>query len=338
VFTIRHIMKVLVTGATGRVGRTLIPQLLECGHTLRCLAISREDAEALEPYKVEVVVGDLDDFQRVLEAVSGVEVIYHLGALLPAASKDPFTLYRVNVTGTFHVLEASARQPVGSIRRFIFASTDAVYPVRVPAYLPVDENHPRGANIFYGATKVLGEELCFAYHRQYHIPVVCCRFAFVIGVGEILRKDYFWFFLSRMLGMFRAQKGSSPEIDRSVEILEKLWDGEDRLLVPRDAQGVPYRAHPVDIRDLVQGLLLAAERDSAIGECINLAGPAAFSLDEAIRYASERTGIPWVEARLPAPPLNYEISIAKARSLLGYEPEYDVFRMIDAAVAAEPSG
>jgi hypothetical protein len=54
-------------------------------------------------------------------------------------------------------------------------------------------------------------------------------------------------------------------------------------------------------------------------------------MDKAVRYASEHTNIPLVEANLPAPPLNYEISISKARGLLGYRPEYDVFRMIDNA-------
>jgi len=324
-------MKILVTGASGRVGKNLVTKLVEENHKVKCLVISEKEAEKLKGLKVDIIYGNLTDFKTLIEAIKEVEIVYHLGALLPGVTGDPSSLFDVNVKGTFNILEATAKYG-DKIERFIFASTDDTYPVLSPLYLPVDENHPQIPNSLYGASKLIGEKLCFTYQRQYGIPVVCCRFAFVIGIGEILDPNYFLFFLSKMIEIFRSQREQSQEIDRSFQILEKLWNGKDKLLIPYDKSGRPYRVHPVDVRDLVKGLVLAMEKESAKGESFNLAGPASFSFDEAIKYVSHATGIPYLEVELPAKPINYEISISKSKGMLGYNPQYDVFAMIDSAI------
>jgi len=75
-------------------------------------------------------------------------------------------------------------------------------------------------------------------------------------------------------------------------------------------------------------------KKEALGETFQLAAPAAFTWEEAIPYLAKKLNLPWVEAKLAgATPTFYEFDLSKGRRLLGYEPSYDIFRMIDEGLA-----
>src|SRR5258708_11531608 len=118
-------MKILVTGATGRVGSRLVPALLDAGHRVRILVRQQQDeiANRLISQGAEQVIGDIMKPDSLREAFSDIDVVVHLAAFF--RSQDANMIHDVNVNGTRHVAEAALR--ANEQMRFIFASTNLVY-------------------------------------------------------------------------------------------------------------------------------------------------------------------------------------------------------------------
>src|SRR5205823_5576859 len=94
-----------------------------------------------------------------------------------------------------------------------------------------------------------------------------------------------------------------------------------------------YKKHIADVRDIVHGCVCALGKQGALGEIIQLAGPRPFTWDEAIACLSKLLAIPSIELTLPGAPTFYEFDLTKARRLLEFQPQYDITRMIEDAVA-----
>lgn len=319
-------MRVLVTGITGRIGANLAAALVERGHHVRGLVWARDARVAkLEGLGVELEYGSLTEPADVDRCAASMEVIYHLGGAFQGGG--PFTTdeyFEINVRGTYLMLEAARREhAAGTLRQILFASTDALYDKYVPGGMtePIHPDRtPREPKGWYALSKSMGEELCAGYARTYKLPVTVLRFANVMGAGEIAKFPQFY--LSRL--------------KESHKDLAPLWEqsgGEERLVIVRDERGRAWRKHMVDVRDIVGGALAALDNPKAIGETFQLAAPAAFTWDEAVPYLSEKLGIPYVDATSRGMPTYYEYDIEKVRTLLGYEPQYGIERMIDDAVA-----
>ena len=167
-------MLVLVTGATGRIGSHLTRALVEAGHTVRALVVPGDPrAAALDGPGVEQVVGRLESLDAVTAAARGVAAVYHLGGALTSRGNTDEEFFEYNVRGTFNLLMA-VRDQAPRLRRFVYASSDAVYfcgGTHGACYLPIDEAHPRIPGTIYGASKVCAEELCLSFWRGYAIPV-----------------------------------------------------------------------------------------------------------------------------------------------------------------------
>jgi len=312
-------MRILVTGITGRIGGNLAASLVQQGHQVRGLVWSKDPrVEKLKELNVELIDGSLTEADDVRRAVDGVEAIFHLGGAFQGGG--PFSTddyFEINVRGTYLMLEAARAQT--GLRQLIFASTDALYNKYVPGGMtePVSDRTPREPKGWYALSKSMGEELCNGYFRTYQLPVTVLRFSLVVGAGEIV--DYPQFYLSHY-------QDSDPD-------LATLWHGEERLVVVKDEQGRPYRKHIADVRDIVLGCLAAFEKPAAIGETFQLGGPAPFTWAEAVPYLSERLAMPYVTGVSRAIPTYYEYDISKARDLLGFRPQHDIFTMIDDALA-----
>lgn len=328
-------MRVLVTGATGRIGKLLVRELRARGEEVRALVMPGEPEAELRDLGVEIVYGDIRQFDTLPPALRKVDAVYHLGALLPQGRANA-EIFETNIKGTFNILEAIVQESV-PVHRFVFASSDEVYPSLFPRYIPIDEDHPQAPYSVYGLSKAAGESLCALYHRTYGIPTVCPRFTLTLYPEEIVDPTGIvssWFFVNGKIEALRKAVSQSPEVRRALEILEQLAQPREQLLISCDEEG-PYEFGICHPKDVVHGLLLLLDKPEAVGEAFNLGPPSSFTYDEFVKYVSRKIGMPYVEAVLPLKPVRCRLSIDKARTRLGYSPFYDIFAMVDEAVQAQ---
>jgi NAD dependent epimerase/dehydratase len=171
---------VLVTGADGFIGSHLVERLVGDGASVRafCLYNSRGSWGWLDESPpdvraaIDVRLGDIRDARLVERATDGVEVVFHLAALIaiPYSYTAVESFLDTNIGGTMHVLEAGRR---AGVRRIIQTSTSEVY--GTPASLPIRETHPLNAQSPYAASKVAADQLALAYHRSFGLPVTVLR-------------------------------------------------------------------------------------------------------------------------------------------------------------------
>jgi NAD dependent epimerase/dehydratase len=172
--------KVFVTGAGGFLGSHLVERLVSLGAQVRALVRynSRNDQGLLEflpadiKENVAVVAGDLTDAHSINRALNGVEVVFHLAALIgiPYSYIAPAQYVAVNCGGTLNLLEAALAQ---GVERFIHTSTSEVY--GTAQYIPIDESHPLKGQSPYAASKIGADKLAESYHLSFGLPVVTVR-------------------------------------------------------------------------------------------------------------------------------------------------------------------
>jgi UDP-glucose 4-epimerase len=171
---------VLVTGADGFIGSHLVERLVAEGARVRafCVYNSRgsagwlDDVDPAVRSALDIRLGDIRDARFVERATEGIEVVFHLAALIaiPYSYTAVESFIDTNVRGTMHVLEAAGR---AGVRRIIQTSTSEVYVT--PETLPITEMHPLRAQSPYAASKVAADQLALAYHRSFGAPVVVLR-------------------------------------------------------------------------------------------------------------------------------------------------------------------
>jgi len=303
---------VLVTGATGFLGHTLCPYLVERGLRLRALVRTSSAWEFLPPLGVELAWGDIRDAEAVRAAAEGCCMVVH------AAAKFRFwgrreDFFAVNLDGTQNVLEA-ARQ-VG-VERFVFISTVAV--IGAPrANVVIDETYPPTPWDDYQRSKLKAERLALHYYQEYGLPIVVLRPGAFYGPGG--RYAFNRLFFEDLL------KGLPVQIHNGLRV-----------------------TFPAYIRDVAQGVDLALKRGRT-GEIYNICGPSLShreindTVDRLLGYRTWRLNAPsWVmltlarawtwlsryTGREPYYPLNlalyvfydWQVSSDKARRELGFVP------------------
>jgi UDP-glucose 4-epimerase len=124
--------------------------------------------------------------------------------------------------------------------------------------------------------------------------------------------------------------GTAAETRRQ---LMEFGDAGERLLIARDENGRSYKKHIADVRDIVLGFLSALGKPAAIGETFQLAGSKPFTWEETVPYLAKKLGVDYVDVRLTDnTPTYYEFDLAKGAQLIGYHPQFDIFKMIDSAI------
>jgi dihydroflavonol-4-reductase len=256
-------MDALVTGGTGFIGANLVRELLADGARVRVLARKGGDRRALERCAVEVVEGDLLDPPSLRAAVRGARHVYHVAADYRLWAPDPRALYRANVDGTRHLLEAAAEAGAG---RIVYTST--VGAVGIPHDgTPGDETTPVSLQDMVGAykaSKFLAERVAEEAGAR-GVPIVIVNPSAPVGPLDIK---------------------PTPTGQMIVDFLK------GRMVASLDTG-----LNLVHVRDVARGHILAAER-GRLGERYIL-GNQNLSLLEIFRLLAGITGIPAPRLRVP---------------------------------------
>jgi len=164
-------MKILITGATGFIGRHLANALSKSEHSVRCLARKTSNLDFLRNINVEIYDGDLLDRDSIGQALRKVDVIYHLAGQVHSWHKNDY--YEGNISTTRNLLDCCREQ---GLKKIIFLSSVGVYrPVATKVLLTEDSDCE--PITFYGRTKLDAEELI----KKYNIPWVIVRAPVVYG-------------------------------------------------------------------------------------------------------------------------------------------------------------
>jgi UDP-glucose 4-epimerase len=183
---------------------------------------------------------------------------------------------------------------------------------------------------WYALSKQVGEDMCLGYHRTYNLPVTVFRFSMTVAGDEIL--NYRQFYLSHWLQTYKNKGGQVAERVYQ-QLLSLQQEGRDQLLVARDSTGRSYKKHIADVRDISAAFVAALNVPQVAGEVFQLGGPGPFTWEEAVPYMAGQLGLDHVDVRLEGHvPTFYEFDLSKSARTFGYQPRYDIFKMIDSAV------
>jgi dTDP-glucose 4,6-dehydratase len=292
--------KVLVTGAGGFIGSHLTERMVELGADVRALVHYNAlgscgwlDSSATRD-QIEVIAADVRDRDSIAAAVSGVDTVFHLAALIaiPYSYRAPQSYVAANIEGTINVLSAARDEEV---RRMVHTSTSEVY--GSARYVPIDEGHPLQGQSPYAASKIGADMMVQAFNASFAVPVVTVRPFNTFGPRQ-------------------STRAVVPTI-----ITQCLTGDTVRLGSLRPTRDLNF------VADTVGGFVLAGAADGVEGETINIGSGRETSVGDlvALIAAAVGTNVDIVADDQRLRPERSEVhrllaSNARASTLLGWEP------------------
>ena len=172
--------KVLITGAGGFIGSHLTERLLELGAKVRAFVryTSRSDDGFIKYFSedirnnIEIVYGDIKEFETVAKAMDGINIVFNLAALvgIPYSYIHPQEVVETNTIGTMNILMA-ARD--AGIEKLVQTSTSEVY--GTARYVPINEEHPKQPQSPYSASKIAADAIALSFYHSFDLPVAVIR-------------------------------------------------------------------------------------------------------------------------------------------------------------------
>jgi len=306
--------KILVTGATGFVGKHLVTALVKEKEEVFCLV---RDTKIKDPLfqKVKLIKGKMEDNKTLLHALKDIDIVYHLAAISGKSAISPKLYQSVNIEGVRNLVSAALKEKV---KRFIFISSNAV--TGSLEKLPGNENSPYNPTNWYEKSKVAGEIIVNEAINKFQLPAVIIRPGSIYGPGNDNSN------MAKFIGMGVKGLGIIPGTG------ENYWD-------------------LVYIDDCVKGLLLAGKVHKAIGQTFILTGPCPVKVIDILKLSAKAADKNLHLLQLPILPLkmiskfftfienqyfiampfsektiqilteNRYHSFEKAKLILGYKPE-----------------
>lgn len=340
-------MRVLVTGGTGNVGRATVTRLVENGHQVKVIG-RRAD---IEIEGAEYRQCDINDFDCLREQIKGMEGVIHLAAIPYPGGAPEQEVFRINCSGTYNVYRAAADEGIGRI-----ASASSINALGFNyglksfdiSYFPIDEDHPTFTTDSYSFSKQVVEDIGDYFWRREGLSSVNLRLP---GVYEIdnERMGRFHEFTQHFQQAFQDLM-SQPESERQERVqraiakfdasrrersapmpreeMRKRWqamrEDPDMLLI-MGAFGRSNFWASIDARDSAQafekGLLVdyQGSHELFVNDSHNAAGIDSETLVQVFFPEAQKRTHPLVGTETL-------VSIDRARTLLGFEPEYSIRR------------
>ena len=293
--------RVLVTGGAGFVGSHLVDGLISEDLDVAVLddfSSGRRENLSLHFGKPNfcLVKGDVRDKASVRRALEGVDVVFHLAAIVSIdfSVKNPLLVNEVNVGGTLNVLRESLE---AGVKRFVYASSCAVY--GDPVYLPINEGHSTKPMSPYGVSKLAAEHYCKVFYEVYGLETICLRFFNVYGPRQVI----------------------GPYSGVITKFIERLKRGEEPIIYGDGKQTRDF----VFVRDVVDACLRAMRRKDCVGNDINVGTGVEVSVNRLANLLAELFNlhsIKFVYAEPRAGDIRKSCAdLSKAERLLGYKPK-----------------
>jgi dTDP-glucose 4,6-dehydratase len=255
--------KVLVTGAGGFIGSHLTERLVELGASTRALVHYNSagswgwlDHSPLKD-EVEVIPGDICDRDSMARATDGIEIVFHLAALIaiPYSYHAPLSYIRTNVEGTLNVLQSAKSAGAELV---VQTSTSEVY--GTARTVPISEEHPLQGQSPYSASKIGADKMAEAVHRSFGLPLTIVRPFNTYGPRQ-------------------SARAVIPTI-----ITQALTQDAIRLGNLEPTRDLNY------VTDTVEGFISAASSPAAIGQVINIGTGLEISIGELARRILKMLG------------------------------------------------
>lgn len=325
-------MKILVTGATGFLGRRLVRRLSEAGHDCRCLVRPSSDVSGLSDLRgVEFFTGDITTPDSLAGMAAGIEVVFHLAALMGhvgafSATKEQWEQFRrLNVAGLRNVADRFVGR---SLKRFVFVSSTAA--MGLVADLAADETTPLRPKTPYQCSKAEAEELLRSYFAEKKLPIIILRPSVFYGpgrVGDLYRLAKF------------AKQGLLPHIGwgKNLSPLVHVDDLVEACLLAMEQgrSGEIYiitSARSYEMRELTQALKAALQvKPREFTVPVSAALAVAFLAEVGFRLFGIRPVITMESVRSIA--TDRQFNIAKAQRELGFVPKRGLEECVKDSVA-----
>ena len=294
--------KVIVTGGAGFIGSHIVRRLLELGYEVTVVddlstGTIRNIQEVLSD--IEFAAGNVVDAPFLNKIIKGADYVIHQAAIasVPRSIKDPITAHKVNVEGTFNVLNA-ARE--GGVRKVILASSSSVYGNRVKKGEPRKESLRNQPLSPYAVTKVMSEGYAKVFSHIYGLPTVSLRYFNVVGPRQNPDSEY------------------AAVIPKYIKMILK---GEQPIVYGDGKQTRDFTY----VENIVDANIKAMESDKTImGESINIACGKMIDLLQLLKHINKQVDgdniKPIFEAPRPGEVLHSLADISKAKKFLGYTP------------------
>ncbi len=261
----KSVKTIFITGATGLVGSHAAEEALKRGHRVRALVRPTSDTRLLDQWGVQTITGDLEDSKALQAGASGADWIFNCAAKVGDwGTLEEFR--RLNVEALRLLLDAAAR---ARVERFVHVSSLGVYEGR--DHYGTDETVPPAANSLdaYTRSKSEAEALVLQYHRDRGLPAAVVRPGFIYG-----------------------------ERDRTV--LPKLIHSLNRGLFTYFGSG-QQALNCIYVKNLVEGIFLAAQSPAAVGEVFNLTDGQLVTKTQFVSRVAELAGIKPPTRHIPLP-------------------------------------
>ena len=297
--------KVLVTGADGFIGSHLTEMLVARGYNVSALSQYNsfnnwgwlEDVNCLE--KLEVLTGDIRDPHYCKHVSKGMDVIYHLAALIaiPYSYVAPDSYVDTNVKGTLNICQAAKENGVG---RVIHTSTSEVY--GTAQYVPIDEKHPLQPQSPYSATKIAADSMALSFYNAFELPVT----------------------IARPFNTYGPRQSARAVIPT---IITQIANGKQEIKL---GDVTPTRDFNY-VEDTCRGFIALAESDNTIGQTINIGSNFEISVGDTLNLIKEimRSDVEFIVDEQRIRPEGSEVhrlwcDNSKIEKHVGFKPEVDI--------------